>query len=115
MRRAALVLCSLASALVLPVRAVAAPDCVGAPQPRTLLSGQGVMESAIVDSQGRLFYSATPTGGSGELLRMDGPASTPQVLVRGVSNPGGLAFDGSGSLLFGFGNGFVNGALGNLL
>jgi sugar lactone lactonase YvrE len=72
------------------------------------------MESAIVDPAGRLYFSATPAGGSGRLERMDTPASAPEALIRGVSNPGGLVFDDAGGLLFGFGNGFAGGAIGNL-
>jgi hypothetical protein len=87
----------------------AAPDCPGSPtQARTLLSGQGTLESVIVDSRGRLFLT-----NEGSLLRLDRPDGAPRVLLS-IDNPGGLALDQHGDLIVGYGNSAENGAVGDL-
>jgi sugar lactone lactonase YvrE len=102
-----------ATFLCAPV-ASAAPTCAQAPHKHTILSGQGTLESVIVDPQGRLFFTATPAGGSGRVERVDRPGAAPRVLASGISSPGGMVFDGAGDLLVGFGDGVATGALGNL-
>jgi sugar lactone lactonase YvrE len=89
--------------------AVAAPDCPGGPvKSRTLLSDQGTLESVIVDWRGRLFFTNDDS-----LLRLDRPQGKPRVLVH-ISDPGGLAFDGAGNVIVGYGNTASNGAVGDL-
>jgi hypothetical protein len=52
---------------------------------------------------GRLFFtSVTWDGPVGVMLRMDHPDVEPVELARGITSPGGLAFD-RGMLITGFG------------
>lgn len=89
--------------------ALAAPRCPGpAPTVRTLLRGQGVLESVIVDRRGPLYF----TGGD-SVLRLDRPGAQPRVLAP-IPDPGGLAFDGDGALLVGSGNTLANGSMGDV-
>jgi gluconolactonase len=89
--------------------AVAAPDCPGGPtKVRTLLTGQGTLESVIVDRAGRLFFTNDDS-----LLRLDRPRGKPRVLTH-IADPGGLAFDRQGNVIVGYGNTASNGAVGDL-
>ena len=99
MIRRALVLAALA-ALAAPAAASALPDCPDLPQKRTILSGQGQLESIIADAKGRIFY--TDIMNSGRLLRIDGPGAEPKLLIQGISGTGGLAWNTDGSLVLGF-------------
>jgi sugar lactone lactonase YvrE len=90
-----------AAAAVLPGTAAAAPDCADAPPPRTVVDGFGRLESVIADRQGRLYF--VETGSTGRLLRLSAPGAAPEVLVSGIANPRGLAFDSDGVLYLGFG------------
>src|SRR4051794_23474340 len=75
-----------ALALLAPANALALAPCPGSPPAtKTLLSGQGRLESVLVDPRGRLFF----TNGT-QLLRLDRPGAAPRVLVDGVDGPGGL-------------------------
>ncbi len=87
--------------LAMPAASTAAPDCSFVPQPRTVLSGLGRLESVIADRQGRLYF--VETGNVGRLLKLSEPGAQPQVLVDGIANPRGLAFDRDGMLYLGFG------------
>lgn len=100
-----------AALLATAAPAAAAPDCTSRSDFTPLLSGQGVLESAIVDARGRLFYTDTSLRA---LMRIDAPGGAPVVVAGGIESPGGLAIDGAGRILVGQGNGFVNGALGNV-
>lgn len=91
--------------------ALAVPDCERRPLPRTVLSGQGVLESITSDSRGRLFYSDTSKNA---LMRLDDPGAAPRALSAGIAKLGGLAFDADGTIVTGTGNGFVEGAIGNV-
>lgn len=93
----------LAFALAAAPAAHALPDCPDVPEKRTVLSGQGVLESIIADARGRLFYSS-----GGQLLRIDGPGAEPKVLLQGIEGSGGLAWQADGSLVFGFNGGNDN-------
>ena len=109
-----------ASELVSPLlgasAALSVPLCDGPPRVRVLRSGLGVLESAIVDPQGRLFFtSQTWDGLSGAVLRMDHPDAEPAVLAGGIRSPGGLAFDDRGMLIAGFGDDGPGGLIGNLV
>lgn len=98
----------LACALV-PAAARAATDCApGQPAPRTILSGQGVMESIVSDARGRLFYTHDDV-----LWRLDGPGATPKALAP-LPKGGGLVVEPSGTILAGYGDGAVDGLKGNL-
>ena len=88
--------------------AAAAPDCPGAPfEPRTLASGQGTLESAIVHPNGRLYFTSD-TG----LLRMDSPDAEP-VMHTPAEAPGGLAIEPDGTIVMGVGNSIANGTVGD--
>lgn len=96
----------LLCALVAAPAAHALPDCPDVPQKRTILSGQGQLESIIADARGRLFYSDLQNGG--RLLRVERPGADPKVLIQGVDGSGGLAWEPDGSLVFGFNGGNDN-------
>jgi sugar lactone lactonase YvrE len=89
--------------------AAAAPDCSNETpaRVRTLLSGQGILESVAVDRRGRLFFT-----NDGSLLRLDRPGGQPRVLTQ-IENPGGLAFDDAGNVIVGYGNNAANGTVGD--
>jgi hypothetical protein len=91
---------------VLAPSAHALPDCPDMPQQRTILTGQGQLESIIADARGRLFYSDLQNGG--RLLRVERPDANPKVLIQGVDGSGGLAWEPDGSLVFGFNGGNDN-------
>jgi sugar lactone lactonase YvrE len=96
-----------AAALALPLPAVA-------PAVRVLRTGQGALESVIVDDRGRLFFSSqTRCGHKGAILRMDAPDAAPEVLVGGIVSPGGLTWDGDGRLIVGYGDSPHGGLIGN--
>jgi sugar lactone lactonase YvrE len=109
----------VASDLVSPVLGAAAalgvPLCDRPPHVRVLRSGLGVLESAIVDPRGRLFFtSQTWDGLFGAVLRMDHPNAQPVELAGGIISPGGLAFDDRGMLIVGFGDSPHGGLIGNV-
>jgi sugar lactone lactonase YvrE len=94
--------------------ALAVPLCEGLPAVRVLYSGLGVLESAIVDPDGRLFLSnQTSHGLAGSVMRIDHPDAEPVELAAPISSPGGLAFDDSGHLIAGFGDSAYRGLAGN--
>ena len=103
--------------LLAPSSAQALQDCPDLPQKRTIVSGQGQLESIIADARGRLFYSDLMNGG--RLLRIDAPDAEPKVLVQGIAGSGGLAWDADGSLIMGFNgstqNAIVDGQDGGLM
>lgn len=103
--RGAAVIAVLA-ALAAPAAASALPDCPALPQKRTILSGQGQLESIIADAKGRLFY--TDLMNSGRLLRIDAPGAEPKVLIQGINGSGGLAWGTDGFLVLGFNGGTQN-------
>ena len=110
---------ALASDLVSPLlgapAALGVPLCDRPPRVRVLHTGLGVLESAIVDPQGRLFFtSQTWDGLFGAVLRMDHPDAQPVELAGGIISPGGLAFDDRGMLIVGFGDGPPQGLIGNV-
>jgi sugar lactone lactonase YvrE len=75
------------------------------PAKKTIVSGQGRLESVISDERGRLFYTDLTAS---RLLRLDRPGAEPKVLLTGISGPGGLAWDADGSLVLGFNGGQAN-------
>ena len=91
--------------------AVAAPDCAGAQPARTILSGQGVLESVIADPRGRLYYTDT---GKNAVMMLDKPGAVPVVAADGIAKPGGMLLDPDGTLIVGQGDGFQEGAIGNV-
>jgi sugar lactone lactonase YvrE len=96
----ALIACALALTVGVPP-ANAAPDCNPLPQPNQILSGLGRLESIAADRQGRLYF--VETGTTGRLLRLSARDAQPEVLVAGIANPRGHAFDRNGTLYLGFG------------
>jgi sugar lactone lactonase YvrE len=116
MIRRILLVAALAALATAP-SAQALTDCSPLPQKKTILTGQGQLESIISDAKGRIFYSDIMNGG--RLLRIDAPGAEPKVLVQGVNGTGGLAWDTDGSLVLGFNgstqNSVVDGPDGGLL
>lgn len=90
-------------------------DAAGAPL-RVVYSKLGLLESAIVDTRGRLFVTSQTWNGLryGAVLRLDHPDAEPLPVAEGIPSPGGLAFDDQGQLIVGYGNSLVGGLLGNL-
>jgi sugar lactone lactonase YvrE len=100
------------AAMAVPASAAAAPSCENAPQPRVIYSGYGSLESVIVDSQGRLYFSDS---NNDRIMRADSPASTPQPFATGIDAPGGMDFDpATGDLLVGYGASIPSGLTGAL-
>jgi len=96
-----------AAALGPAAPAVAAPDCPGGePATRTLLRGQGTLESVIVGGRGRLYFTNEDS-----LLRLNRPGGRPKRLTR-IADPGGLAFERH-KLIVGYGNNASNGSVGD--
>ncbi len=105
-RRLAL-LALIAFCLLVPP-ADAAPDCPGGPfGSRTLATGEGTLESAIVHPNGKLYFT-----NEGALLRMDKPGAKPVVLTEAEA-PGGLAIEPDGTIVMGIGNSIANGTVGD--
>jgi sugar lactone lactonase YvrE len=92
--------------------ALAVPDCAQLPVQKTLLEGQGVLESVLVDSSGRLLWTDTSKNA---LMAIDAPGATPRVVAEGIAKPGGLLEDRDGSIVVGSGDGFQEGAIGNVM
>jgi sugar lactone lactonase YvrE len=92
---------ALAAPALAAAPAAAVPDCPDQPQVRTLLSGQGLLESVAADARGRLFVSDLQHN---RILRLDRPGGPVRVLVDGIDAPGGLVMDGAGRLIAGFGD-----------
>ena len=92
--------------LVAAPAAQALPDCPTVPEKRTVLTGQGQLESIIADARGRLFYTDLQNGG--RLLRVDRPGAEPKVLKVGINGSGGLAWEPDGSLILGENGGNQN-------
>jgi sugar lactone lactonase YvrE len=111
----------IAAPLSLPLAAAAARAVpYRDPKPaalRVLRSGLGVLESAIVDARGRLFFTSQTWDGlaRGAVLRLDRPDAEPVAVVGGIASPGGLAFDEHGRLIVGYGNSLAGGLLGNVV
>jgi sugar lactone lactonase YvrE len=89
--------------------------CEPLPRVRVLRAGCGLLESVIVDRDGRLlFTSQTWNGrGRGALLRLDAPDAPPVAVAVGIASPGGLALADDGRLIVGFGDSPHGGLVGN--
>jgi sugar lactone lactonase YvrE len=99
---------ALASLPAAAARAV--PDCATVPPARTILDGQGILESVAVQPDGALFYSDLSANA---VMRLDRPGATPRTLAA-VNGPGGLLFEPDGNLVAGEGNTTLDGATGPL-
>src|SRR5437764_3490473 len=88
----------------------AVPDCATVPPARTILDGQGILESVAVQPDGALFYSDLSANA---VMRLDRPGATPWTLAA-VNGPGGLLFEPDGKLVAGEGNTTIDGATGPL-
>ncbi len=110
-----------AGPFVLPLGAAgarAAPYADPKPsRPEVMHSKLGVLESAIVDDRGRLFFTSQTWEGpmSGAVLRVDRPSANPEPIARGIDSPGGLALNERGQLIVGFGTSVPGGLIGNIL
>ena len=94
----------------------AVPACGPLARIRTLCTGCGVLESVIVDREGRrlFFTSQTWEGRSrGAVLRLDAPHARPVAVAVGIPSPGGLALSDDGRLIVGFGDSPAGGLVGN--
>ncbi len=80
------------------------------PRVRVLRSGCGLLESVIVDREGRLFFTSQTRGA---LLRLDAPDAVPVPVAVGIPSPGGLAVAEDGRLIVGFGDSPSGGLVGN--
>ncbi len=100
-------------ALLLVAPAAAVEDCTDTAPARTLLENQGLLESVIGGPDGKLYFTDTDKEA---LVRLDAPGAEPTVVSDGIDKPGGLlvGLDGE-SIVQGYGDGFVNGAAGNLM
>lgn len=105
----AVVVTALAAA---PSAQAITPCTEGAPGVTPVLTGEGSLESAIVDARGRLYYTDQTAQA---LKRLDAPGATPEVIASGIESPGGLAIDDRGRILVGQGDGVVPGLQGNLV
>lgn len=103
---------SLASLALAAPASAALPDCANSPVPRTIYSGQGTLESVIAGKGGRLYFTSTPSSGSGRLLKADSPGSEPRVLADGFDGPGGMVWSNH-RLIVGDGNTAANGVAGD--
>lgn len=102
---------AIAAVALLPATAHAAPPCPGTQTAVTpVLTGQGTLESVIVDDKGRLFYTDVTVR---ELRRIDAPGEQPKI-VAAIPEGGGLAIDATGRIIVGSGNSLAGGATGNL-
>jgi gluconolactonase len=97
---------AILAGLALPAPAAALQDCPDPPEKKTILTGQGQLESIIADARGRLFYTDLQSGG--RLLRVDAPGAEPKVLKTGINGSGGLAWEPDGSLILGENGGNQN-------
>jgi sugar lactone lactonase YvrE len=98
--------------LVLAAPAQAVERC-GQRQTRTILSGQGLLESVVGGPDGALYYTDSTRGA---LMRLDAPGAEPEVVADGIEKPGGLLVgEDRRSIVVGYGNGFAEGAAGNLV
>ncbi len=113
-RRSAVAVVTAATVLfvVAPGARAIAPCADGAPAATPVLTGQGVLESVIVDARGRLYYTDTDRK---ELRRLDAPGAQSETIAAGIDAPGGLAIDDQGRILVGQGDGIVPGLQGNLV
>jgi sugar lactone lactonase YvrE len=104
---------TLVAFLALAAPAAAVPDCPDAQPQRSVLTGQGVLESVIGGPDGRLYFTNSDLGA---LMRLDRPGAEPTVFADGIEEPGGLlvGLDGK-SIIVGYGDGFQNGAAGNVV
>jgi gluconolactonase len=113
-------LARVAATFALPAAAAAAravPYCRPQPRPELLYSQLGLLESALVDEQGRLYVTSHSWDGPtrGAVLRIDRPGADPVALARGIGGPGGLALDAQGRLIVGFGDSLQGGLIGNVV
>jgi len=90
--------------------------CGPLPRVRVLRAGCGLLESVIVDREGRLFFTSQTWNGRGRgaLLRLDAPEAAPVAVAVGIASPGGLALADQGRLIVGFGDSPQGGLVGNV-
>ncbi len=97
---------------VAPATAHAMAPCPGVTTAvKPVLTGQGSLESVIVDAKGRLFYTDTTARA---LRRIDAPGQPPTTILADLEAPGGLALDEQGRVIVGSGDSLEGGVTGNL-
>jgi sugar lactone lactonase YvrE len=114
MARLALRALAAAGALTLACAApaLAVPTCTDAPQAQTILTGQGSLESVITGPDRALYYTDT---GRKALMRLAAPGAQPTVVADGIEAPGGLLVGADRrSIIVGYGDGIIPGAIGNI-
>jgi len=100
---------TLALLLMGPGAALALDSCPGKrPSQRVIATGQGQLESAVVDDRGRLLFTSVFKSA---LMRIERPGTTPRLVADGIPIPGGLALDPRGRIYVGSGNSIANGLL----
>lgn len=106
-------LLTLGAFLLLAAPAQAVQDCEDAGPTRTILTGQGLLESVIAGPDRKLYYTDTDKDA---LMRLAAPGAEPLIVSDGIDAPGGLlvGLDGN-SIVQGYGDGFVQGAAGNVV
>ena len=88
----------------------AVEDCPDIRAPKVILDGQGLLESVLVDSKRRLFWTDS---NANALMVIEKPGAAPRA-VAPVDNPGGLLEAPDGTVIAGSGSGFQEGAIGNV-
>jgi gluconolactonase len=101
-----------AAAALAPAAAASPPDCARAPASRTIYTGQGLIESVIVGKAGRLYFSSTPSGRPGRIMKADNPGAQPRMLAEDISGPGGMVWHNR-KLIVGYGDTIANGVQGD--
>ena len=86
----------------------AQPPCPDAQPVRTVLAGQGRLESVIATSGVLYFTDQT----SGAVMRLDAPNTTPVLVASGIDAPGGMLAEPDGSLIVGDGDSAKQGTVG---
>ncbi len=92
--------------------AASPPECARAPLQRTIYTGQGLLESVIVGRGGRLYFSSTPSGRPGRIMKADNPGAQPRMLAEDINGPGGMVWHNR-KLIAGYGDTIANGVEGD--
>jgi gluconolactonase len=112
-KRAVAIACgAIAALLATASTSFAVALCPGAAKPRTIVSGQGSLESVIVGADGRLYYTDTDANA---VMVLDAPGAAPRVFAAGIKGPGGMVFAADGRLVVGYGDSIATAAPGLLL
>ena len=100
----ALIAATATGAAAAPAAALA--PCARTFTPRPIVTAADGFESSLVDRDGRLLFTSRRRNA---LLVIDRRGRAPRVLASGIKDPGGIALDGQGRIIVGFGNSVANG------